>query len=56
MQLKINLEILSQVRALLGINYMKGVDNYEDKTYIFHEISLGLLFFSVVFTVYNEGI
>lgn len=55
MSTEIKIEILSNLRSLLGISYMKGMNTLNNKQIIFHEIGIGLLFFGIFITFYNKG-
>lgn len=55
MNIEFKIEIISKVRSLLGIIYMKGITNQNNKEIIFHEIGIGFVFFGIFFTFYNKG-
>jgi|APGre2960657373_1045057.scaffolds.fasta_scaffold75071_1 hypothetical protein len=55
MSAEIKLEIISNIRTLIGISYMKGMNTLNNKQIIFHEIGIGFLFFGIFITFYNKG-
>lgn len=55
MSAEIKIEILSNLRSLLGIVYMNGMTKQNDKNIIFHEIGIGFIFFGIFITFYNKG-
>ena len=55
MSAEIKIEILSNLRSLLGIVYMKGMTKQNDKNNIFHEIGIGFIFFGIFLIIYNKG-
>lgn len=55
MSAEIKIEILSNLRSLLGIVYMKGMTKQNDKNIIFHEIGIGFIFFGIFLIIYNKG-
>ena len=54
--LEFKVEIISQIRCLLGVNFMLGqYYDVENKTnYLLHEFSIGLIFLTLVVTHYKE--
>jgi hypothetical protein len=54
--LEFKVEIVSQLRCLLGINFMLGqyFDHENNKNYLLHEFSIGLIFLTLVVTHYKE--
>ena len=54
MNKEIKIEILSNLRSLFGIIYMKGMKKQNDKNIIFHEIGIGFIFFGIFLTIYNK--
>lgn len=53
MRTEIKIEILSQLRTLLGFSYMKGYNMIEEKQIIFHEVGIGFVFFGIFITFYK---
>lgn len=52
--LEFKFEIISKVRALLGLSIMKGDRTAKDgQTYVFTEVAIGLMLASLVITFYK---
>lgn len=54
MQKEFKIEILSQIRSLLGLSYMEGQIQKEDGYIHFHEVGVGFIFFGIFVTFYTE--